>query len=229
MIKKFLSVAFVLFILIGTAYGGSQTTSSTLASAIITNARDYLSEPSTVFFGDTQMLVWLNDGQVDIAIRNRALASTVSVDLATDTILYSVTGDWFGITDVVYIDSDSVSKGLIRSDPSSTGHGGLTGEPTYWYEYGDQIGVFPSLASRTSEAVTVYRVMRPGDVAASASVEVPIGYDRALTYYVVAQGHYKDQQFAKGNLFMTQYYNELDRLRFDYNEQIKKSRESVRP
>ncbi|MEE8398567.1 MAG: hypothetical protein V3S89_06150 [Desulfobacterales bacterium] len=231
MIKKLFSILFVLFVLVGTAHGGSQTASATLASAIIVNAREYLQEPtaSPVTWNDTQLLVWLNDGQVDIAVRGRPLSSSVSVSLTADTYEYSVTGNWFGITDVVYINSDSIRKGLIRSDPASVGHENSVAEPAFYYEYADSVGVFPTLSSVTTETVVVYRTMRPTDVAAGAAVEVPLGYDRALTYYIVGQAQAKDQQFAKSKFYMDQYHAELDRLRFDYNEQIKKSRESVRP
>lgn len=234
MYKTTLKAILIILLIVGFAYAGSQQTTSTPASTIITNARYYLNEPSAVFWSDTELLVWLNQGTIDIVGRNKALESSESVSLIANTVEYSLTDAYLAITDVVYLSPDSgvwVSKGLIRSNPSSVGHESAVGEPVYWYEKGELLGVFPVLSSldgSSPETVTAYYITRPTAVTSGQNVLIPAHYEHALTLYITARAWYKDGQFAKGARMMAEYYEELDRFRIDFNEQIKIPRESVK-
>lgn len=227
--RTFLKIFLILFVFTGLAFAGSQQTSSTLASAIIINARYYLNEPTAVFWGDAELLIWLNQGTMDIVARNKAMETSESVTLADSTIEYSLSNAYLGITDVVFINASSVSKGLIKSNPSSVGHESAVGEPVYWYEKGNKLGIFPVLSSgATSTSVTVYTITRPTAVTSGQSILLPAHYEHALTLYIAARAWYKDGQFAKGGRMMAEYYEELDRFRIDFNEQIKLPKESVK-
>jgi len=229
--KTILYAALAIFFVAGLVYAGSQQTSSTTASTILTNARYYLNEPSAVFWSDAELLVWLNQGTLDIVTRTKCLESWESVSLAADTIEYTLSDNYLAITDVVYSDASDTLKGLIKSNPSSVGHESAVGEPSYWYSAGNKLGIFPSLAAidgTTPETVRAYYVTRPTDITSAQNVLVPAHYDHALTLYVVARAWYKDGQLAKGNRLMAEYYEQLDRFRLDYNEQIKQPKESVK-
>jgi len=229
--RSIIWIAVVFLAISGMVYAGSQQTSSTPASTIIINARYYLNEPTEVFWSDDELLVWLNKGTLDIATRTKCLESWESVSLAADTVEYTLSDSYIAITDVVYSDASDALKGLIKSNPSSVGHESAVGEPSYWYSAGNKLGIFPSLAAidgTTAETVRAYYVTRPTDVTSGQNVLVPAHYDHALTLYIAARAWYKDGQFAKGNRLMAEYYEELDRFRLDYNEQIKQAKESVK-
>ena len=231
-VRKTILWAFLaLLLVVGIVYGGSQQTSSTAASTIVTNARYYLNEPSAVFWADAELLVWLNQGSVDIVARTKCLASVETVTLATDTIEYTLSANYLAVTDVVYVNTLSTWTGLIRSNPSSIAHGGAEGNPVYWYEAGSRLGMYPAMAAinaATGETARAYYVARPVAVTLGENVLVPAHYDHALTLYVAARAWYKDGQFAKAGRLMAEYYEELDRFRLDYNEQIRIPKEAVK-
>ena len=213
------------FVTFGFAVCASVKTSSTTASAIIVSARYYLNEPTEVFWLDVELLAWLNTGTMDIFARGKVLECSESIDLSVGTIEYALSERYLGITDVIYVNSDSASKGLIRSNPRSVGHTSVD-EPAYWYEIGGMLGIFPA-TSTASETATVYYLARPTDVATDESVLIPAHYENALSLFIAARAWIKDEQLAKSDRAMAEYYEEIDRFRIDYNERIKRTRESV--
>ncbi len=217
--KRFLSIVFMLFLLSGIAFaGGSQQVSSTLASTIITNARSLVNEPSAAFWSDAQLLVWLNDGMVDIVTRTHCLEETEDISLVADTIEYTITNTYIAVTAALYVDASSESKGLKPGNVRSVGNVNESGEPVYWYEFAGKIGVYPTLSSVTSEKVTLYSIKRPTAIAASAAVTTPAVYDHALTLYIVSMAHLKDRQVGKHQYLLGLYRAELDRIRRDIVE-----------
>ena len=214
MFKK-LTVFIVVLLLSVQVYAGSQQTSSTLASAIIVNARQYLNEPTATFWTDAEMLVWLNNGMVDIVNRSHCFETTEDINLVADQVEYSITETYVVVKAVQYVDSDSAERGLLPGKPSDVGVIENVSQPVYWYDWGGKIGIYPVLSSVTTEKVTLYLVERPVAIAAGVAVTTPAIYDTALTLYIVAQAWAKDRQMNKHAGTMQLYHAELDRYRQD--------------
>ena len=143
-LKRFL-YTILLLILTVSVFAGSQETSSTPASTIITYARWYLNETSENYWEDDELLIWVNQGTMGIVARTRALESSESVTLLTNTIEYSITGPYIDLETVIYNDENGRQKGLLRKNPQSIGSK-RTGEPTYWYEWsGKSVFILPFL------------------------------------------------------------------------------------
>ena len=68
------------------AFASSQGTSSTTAATIIDNAESLFNDSDNDLVSAAEMLVWLNNGMVDIAARSHCLEATESINLATDTL-----------------------------------------------------------------------------------------------------------------------------------------------
>ena len=207
---------------------GPVTASATLASTIITNARSYLNEDSTTFCSDARLLVWLNDGVTDIASRSLCTEASESIDLVNATAEYAPTADYVTIVAVIYTDSDSAKWALKRSNIRSIGEAFQSTTPAYFYDFAGKVGVFPALASRTSETITVYMVTRPAAVASGAAITIPAIYDRALTYYIVAQAFIRDNKLNSAKGMLAQYQAEIDRFRGDLSGATKETAEPVR-
>jgi len=154
--KRLLAAVSLIILFISLVFAGSQQTSSTPASTIITNARYYLNDASsaTAFWGDTELLAWVNHGTMDIVGRTRCLESSESVTLVPNTVEYSITGPYIDISTVVYNDMNSVKKGLVRKNPQSIGHS-TDSVPTWWYEWNGKVGIFPALPLVTSAGLAI--------------------------------------------------------------------------
>jgi len=205
------------------AIGASETTAQT----IIDRVRYSLAEPVPLYWSDSELLVWVNYGVRDIHARARPMICQEDITLTTAT-EYSLTYDYIGAIDARYIDTNGVEKGLIRSTPTHLGHEPAVGEPTWFYEIGDKIGVFPA-TSVASETLTVYFQYMPQDITLTDNVFLPAEYDRALMIFVIGRAWYKLGQYSKADYYLEEYYKELDRFRYDLEETPKMVRRSVRP
>ena len=143
-VKRFLILVFVVLFSVS-VFAGSQQTSTTPASTIITYARWYLNETAEDFWEDDELLVWINQGTMDIAARTRSLESSESVTLLVNTIEYAIAGDYIDLVTVIYNDVNGKQKGLIRKNPQSIGYMKDVGEPVYWYEWAGTVGIYPTL------------------------------------------------------------------------------------
>ena len=152
--KKYLSIVLALIFAAAVVFAGSQQTSSTLASTIITNARYYLNEATASFWADAELLVWVNQGTMDIVGRTRCLESSEAVTLVPNTVEYSITGPYIDIATVVYNDANGEKKGLVRKNPQSIGHS-TDNVPTWWYEWNGKVGIFPALPLITNAGLAI--------------------------------------------------------------------------
>jgi len=210
-------------------FAASQQTSSTTAATIITNARAYLNQVGSTFCTADQMLVWLNDGMMDLTTLGLSGQETETITLVADTIEYSITSSYIKVVAVFYIDSDGKEKALKQGNVWSVGltEADLVPDadkiPTFWYEWAGKIGVYPPLAAidgTTAETVKLYLVKRPAALALSSDdVTTPAIYDKALTLYIAAQGFLRGRQFNKAEVLMDMYYKELGITREDLNTQ----------
>jgi len=152
--KKYLSIILALILVASIVFAGSQQTSSTLASTIITNARYYLNEATASFWADAELLVWVNQGTMDIVGRTRCLESSEAVTLLANIVEYTVTGPYIDISTVIYTDVNGVKKGLVRKNPQSIAHS-TDIDPTWWYEWDGKIGIFPTLSLVTNAGLAI--------------------------------------------------------------------------
>lgn len=226
--KKLILVFAAIFFVVASLYAASQQTSSTTANTIIQNARALVNEVGTGFVSDAQMLIWVNDGTREIVRKTKCLEATKEVSMVADTVEYVISGvDFYGILGAVYnnpnglvSDEDKTIKGLKLGNPWAVGHNDEE-EPNFWYQYGNNIGIYPPLATVSGQTVTVFYVSRPTAVVTSESVLVPAQYDQVLTKYVAAQFYLRSRQMAKYDQLMKEIDAELKSIRIDYDRGYK--------
>lgn len=201
-------------------FAGSQQTTPTNSTDIIGNVRAYLNEPNEDFWLDSELLVWINDGIMDVAARTRAMQTSENATLVANTLEYSLNTNFIGVNGAMYTNG-TVYAGLKQSNPfdPETGIGSpLEGAfPAYWAEYGDAVWLWP-VGDTVSGTVIVYLVERPEAILEGDNLPVPAIYDKAITLYVVAQALFKDAQAGKGGAYLSRYEAEINRFRADYVE-----------
>jgi hypothetical protein len=220
--KRCLFVAFLaIFCIVSLAWAGSQGTSSTLASTIITNARYILREATAAMWTDAELLVWINEGVHDIVTATLCLQTDEQVTLATNTLAYSLSETYIDIAGAIYYDStNTIYKGLKPGNLMHVGnYGEEGGPPAFYVEWKDQILLYPLAGSTTSgEQVTVYLFDRPTAITATSdTIPTPAHYDHLLPLYVAARALQKDGHTGRASQLMTEYNAKLDRWRADLN------------
>ncbi len=229
--KRF-ALILCLFLIPGMAFAASQDTSNFLTADVITQIRYYLNEPVEDTWSDTELLGWINDAQMDIVSRSQCLEAQENIDLAAETLEYSITTTYIAVTAVTYSPTSGVTKGLVRGHPSQVGHTGKTGvaAPNRWYEWKGDVGIYPVLSSRSTEEIAVFLVEEP-QVLTSTTVSqlvVPKIYDRATVLYSAAQAFLKTGQYAKSGRLLAEYYAELERFRQDYVMRPRVTKDTIR-
>ncbi len=215
--RKFLYPVLIWFLLITVAFAASQETSGTSAQSIINDAKALLNGSDDAIFNDTEMLQWLNDGQIDIAARSQCLQTTESKTLIANTIEYTITANYATVKAVTYTNASGAVAGLEIGSPSELGRLSVS-VPVKYYEWDRKIGVYPPLSSVTTETVTLYLIQRPTAITISDNITVPAIYDKALTDYIVAQSLWKDRQTGRYAQMMQSYLDQLMLYRVDLNE-----------
>uniref|UniRef100_A0A6M3J2Z9 Tail protein n=1 Tax=viral metagenome TaxID=1070528 RepID=A0A6M3J2Z9_9ZZZZ len=152
--KRFFLIFVSLLILCGNVYGASVDTSLTAASVIITRARYILNEATADYWADAELLSYIVQGTLDIVARTRCLEGEEIVSLAQSTVEYDVTGPYIAISTVVYNDQRGTRKGLVRKNPQSISRSRDL-EPSFWYDYGGYVGVFPALKVVTDAGLAI--------------------------------------------------------------------------
>jgi hypothetical protein len=222
--KLSLVLFLVLVTLASLAWGVSQTTSSSTVSTLLTRIRYYLHEPSAVFWSEAELTAYLNDAVYDVVGRTMCTETTELVAMVSGTTEYSLSTNYIAISGAVHYDG-SIYKGLLPGTIASLGHyDEAIDEPEFWYEWNNNIGVYPIPASGTS--VIVYLIPKPTGVTATNSViETPAIYDRALVLYAAAQALYKDGKVATASRLMSDYLLELDRYSTKFSDKTTPKKE----
>lgn len=249
--QRVASALFVLFLLLcpGPCLAGSQQTSSTLASTIITNVRYYLADSSQVFWTDAELLVWLNDGIMDVIARSKCREVTESLPLAIGVYEYPIGENYIGVKQVVLIDTPTASQTALKhSNPEHFGRTEGIGQPTHWYEWSHSVVVYPAITTLDSDDyvvwqdtddvewtdttevkwmnltegkidLAVYLVKRELAIDTTDTIPLPAAYDVPLILYVYAQGLLKDSQPQRAAWVLAKYEKMLERFEYDFTIQ----------
>jgi hypothetical protein len=144
------------------AFGSSQTTSSTTASAMIDKVEARLNDTSNKMWLAGDLLSWLNEGMLDIVIRTHCLEATETIFLDTNTLEYSITSTYITVKAVHYIDASHKTWALKKGSPLSVGQAGEdqgggddSTVPMYWYDWDESVGIYPALTALENSGDTI--------------------------------------------------------------------------
>lgn len=193
-------------------YADNQTTSSTLASVIVDQAREYLNDPTT--YGGTQKSIWsdaellqyLNDGTMTIC-KAGVLQDTEVETLVENQVAYTLSDSFIKVLGVVYDDTKPLILGSFEAWAETEEHG----TPGYWMPWKSGVIVYPAPNSDAAgKDIDVYVAKRPTSVAADATVLVPAQYDLALVYFITAQAvGGKDNMLGRSVAFLGLFAREM--------------------
>jgi hypothetical protein len=221
---------FAIIVSVSLVWAGSQQTSSTLASTIVTKARYHLNDAdinNNYLWSDEELLTYINDGILDIQSRSHALETTKVITLTPDTIAYAISAvNYISIIAAIYDNGTSPEQALLRGNLQSIGWVEELGEPAYWIDWGGSVLLYPRANTEASgDQVTLYLLTRPSAITLNDNIPIPAHYDHILPLYVAARAYFRDGQTGKASRLMAEYEVAIDRWRADFNERPKEPRE----
>ena len=147
---------FTIFLFINSlCFGASQQTSSTTASTMIDRVEALLNDSDNRMWSAGDLLTWLNEGMVDIVTRSHCLETLETIFLDTNTIEYSISSTYTTVKAVQYVDGSHTIYSLKKGSPAGVGQNTAATIPTYWYDWGGKIGIYPALTSLENSSSTV--------------------------------------------------------------------------
>jgi len=191
------------------------TLPDSLAEAL-TEVRSLIKEPTALFWTDTEINNFIKEGVVDICAKTLCYKLVGSQAITDDVIEYSVPALAFKILACEFYDSQSspVSyKGLLRIHPKQIQHDAATadGDPVYWYNYGDKIGIYPVPASvHGSDRINIHYALTSDDI-----TDLPDRYQTFAVTYGAAMAMFKRRKNTSAVTLYTKYLNSVKFARMD--------------
>lgn len=177
--------------------GATDVSGKTFAELITSARYDVNDTKSPYFADDDEMLDWADRGHAQAAKDSASIQDVESIDLIASTLEYQFTTAYHRIHAVQYLDASSNRKALMKGTPAEVGHVYDVSEPVKYYEFEDKLGIYPVLASKTTETVRVYLSKQATiGVALTDAVETPAILDNALIAYIVAMWERKRKHYS---------------------------------
>ena len=192
---------------------GTNDPSGKTVQNIIDEARELLAETSSGFWTDPKILEWLSNGVLDMVVKTWATGETENITLATDTLEYTITAD-FIVTAAVIYDGE---KALISGHPTKVGHTPPVGEPTHYYTFDGQMGIYPiAETANNGKICKAYLIPKPAQITSfSTAIPTPAYLDNSLVQYILSMALFKDRKRADAQGVMAGYDKTLMLYRSD--------------
>ena len=192
-------------------FAASQSNSGKTAADIITEARQILNESVASFWTDAMMLDWIDAATKEIVAKTKCRQDIATITLVTGTMEYAWTGDseYIQIMACMYHDGTEY-KSLTKTDIKSIGRISATGSPKYWYEWEDQVGIWPiPTAAYNAQKVYAYYVIVPVVIDGTTdNILTPAIFDDALVWYTVGHAKMRDNKPEEAAYYMN-LFNEI--------------------
>lgn len=165
-------------------------------------------EEGDVQVTDVHVLRWINNGQREIAIRNKFLKGKYQGDLVADQAQYSFAAERVMLIDSVFVNGLPVSiipneeadQWVRRMDPKGTSR---SSQPQVGWFYDGDLTFYPAPSSSVTGGLRMQYTKYPADLETIAdTLTIPDRLYNQLIDYCLAQAQYLDTNFeaAKQNL-----------------------------
>jgi hypothetical protein len=173
-----------------------------IAGDVLTTVRNQLYEPTAGFWTDSELYGYMNQAEQEIALNIRCTQAQTAITSVTAQSMYTRPAAYY--IDRITWGGDKLKK-IDMTDYEALCRGATTiGSPTYYYELGDTLGLWPIPA--TADSVCVYYVSIPPALTGSSSVfTVPVYFHNMIQDYCLYRAFAKDQNQAQAGFFKDQW------------------------
>lgn len=235
-VSVFLFFLYIFSLVAPYVFSAGVSTSSKTVSDIQTDIRRQFNEYTSVFLDDTSdLLDWINYATYDIVSKTHCMEDSVSIIFTSGGTEYSWpsgASKYITIKSIIYDNPDSSKlTSLLHADLQMLGNISNSGEPKYWYDWNDNIGIYPTPdAARSGHTAYTYFVPRPDEYTDTASdIMTPAIYDNAIVNYCIYKALMKDRRYQEAERYLAEYNNTLQQYRIDLVDKQKEPREITNP
>jgi hypothetical protein len=166
---------------------------------------------------DTDIIRWINEGQLEIARKNKYTRTTVTTPSVAGQAAYSFVGtNILSIETLSYADQFIEGKSfeqvqeeyLNTSGPTTTLTS--TAVPLVWYEYADSVYFWP-IPTNAGDTIKLYVCTYPVAVTSSVdSLSIPDTLYGALLDWIMAQAYEMDDDLQSSQVKLQQHTNTIN-------------------
>jgi hypothetical protein len=184
------------------------------AQEVVTHVKRQFGDESGAQITDTDIIRWINSGQLEIVTRNKVLKGKATTNVVDGTATYSLpTVAALQIESIHYdgkvvrgVDLAQAEKIISGSDPERT----REGEPVLWYEWASEVTFSPTPNENITDGLTVYYSKLPTDITlVSDTLSVPDIYFEALVSWVLSKAYELDEEFKASDLQKSYFEQKL--------------------
>lgn len=142
---------------------------------------------------------WANDGQLHVARRTEVLQQKEEINSVADQQNYSLTDEWIKIRKVTYEGRVLQPITLEELDNSHAARdaNAQSGTPIYYYEWGEDIYLYPAPASAGVSNIDVWYVAAPEPLVNPGDVpEIPTHMHEDIVRYCLMRAKELDEDYG---------------------------------
>jgi hypothetical protein len=190
---------------------------------VIDRVRRTFGDEAAVQVADSDIINWINDGQIEIVKNNdAALQKTSTVNLVAGQASYTPPTDYLLIRTVRYKYTDMLAysalkyKSIQELDESIDGWDGsayVTGSPQYYTINDGTIVLFPVPDQSATAGLKILYNQKPTDVTTNAdALAVPAIYHPTIVTYCLWQASLLDEDRDSAVLYQSNFKTDIDHL-----------------
>lgn len=188
------------------------------ANDILSYVKRAFGDESGVQITDSDILMWANEAQLDIANSTGCIKGRASAALATGT--YELTLPEQAASSIVTlrlnespipgIEFAQAEQELQRDDPQRN----QKGRPVWWTKWGNVVSFYPTPSE--DYTLTVFYIGIPDNLIGAASVVgIPDRYFSALLAYVMSKAYELDEDYDAQQRATAEYEQKVGKATFD--------------
>ena len=190
--------------------------STRLASEIVTAVQRQFGDESGTQINTTDIIRWINQGQLQIARRIEAYKSTATTPSVAGQTAYSfpsdqilvINGIFYADTPLQYISFEQAQASILSSSNFSS----IQNTPTTYYEWDDSIYLYP-VPKDSGDTIKLFVVKQPTIVTTvSDALTLPDTHFEALLQYCLSQAYELDDDFSSAGAKSQQLEASLNNL-----------------
>jgi hypothetical protein len=189
-----------------------------------------IGDTSGAMIQSSDVLTWMNEGQLEVVRRTACLADTNEVEVEAGVVGYDLPGDFLDFIRVT-LDGRKLRKTTVQEvdnvDPDRDLPDSESAQPKVFYKLGTQIKLFPKPA--TDGTLEIEYTRQPTQLIQNADIpEIPVNMHGDILQYCIAKGKEMDEDQAAAGSAMAVFEHRLAQSLDDATDENQESYPAVR-